>query len=107
MESLTIKEVYVIETLISAEHTSNNYHLPHWSEPYETAYQGDTWASECQFGGAKNGEKTDGKAFAAVCSSLVKKGFVAAGGRGADAVIGVTRAGWKAYQEWAAQHLKG
>ena len=103
---ITEKEVWVIENIISAEHCGNNYHLPSWETPYDKAFEGETWASCAQLGGAKHGEKTEGVAFSGVCASLVKKGFAFASGKGKEAIIGITQNGWEAYQEWAALNLK-
>lgn len=104
-QGITLKEVWAIENLISAEHTGNNYFLPSWETPYDEAYQGSTWSSEANLGGGEHGERTEGKAFSGVCASLVKKGWAECDGTGADAGIGVTREGWEAYQEWARVNL--
>ena len=102
---ITLKEVWAIENIISAEHCGNNRFLPSWEKPYKEAFQGETWANCAQLGGGKNGEKTTGKAFAGVCGSLVQKGLAFTGGSGRDQTIGITEAGWKAYQSWAKDNL--
>lgn len=93
---LTPKEVWTIENIISAEHTGNNYHLPHWKESFEEANQGATWSDCVELGGAKHGEKCSGKVLSGVCASLVKKGYAWSDSES----IGITREGWEAYQNW-------
>ncbi len=104
-KNITLREVFAIENIISAEHCSNNYQLPSWETPYEEAFAGETWSDCADSGGGKHGEKTTGKEFSGVCSSLVKKGWAFTSGSGREKAIGITKEGWEAYQSWAKENL--
>ena len=98
---LTEKEIYIIEAIISNEMCGNNYHLPSQDASYEDAYEGDCWADMIPNNGARHGERVTGKAISGVVASLSKKGYVKCekGERASDDVVGVTKAGWEAYQK--------
>lgn len=97
---LTEKEIWVIEAIVANSYCQNNYHLPEHTLSYEEATNNgeEVWADCIDDNGAEHGEPVEGKAISGVVSSLSQKGFVICGGRGRDAHVRVTEAGWKAYQ---------
>lgn len=104
-KNITLKEVFAIENIISAEHCSNNCALPSWELSYQEAYGGETWSDCADCGGGKHGEKTTGKEFSGVCASLVKKGWAVSSGKSRESTIEITEEGWEAYQNWAKENL--
>mgnify|MGYP001489656390 CR=1 FL=1 len=97
---LTMKELWMIEAIVSNEYGDNNYNLPSYELSYEDAHA-DTlvWSSILDENGAKHGTKVTGKGISAVVSSLNKKGFARSKGKGNDSTVYVTREGWSVYQE--------
>jgi len=100
--SLTQKEIYIIEAIVSNSYCCNNYKLPSATLSYDDAVQGEEiWANTIDDNGAKHGEIVIGKEISGVVSSLNRKGYVVSSGSGRDASVMVTEEGWKAYQEAA------
>lgn len=97
---LTMKELWMIEAIVSNEYGDNNYNLPSYELSYEDANAGTlVWSSILDENGAKHGEKVNTKGIPGVVSSLNKKGYAESSGKGKDGVVSVTREGWKVYQE--------
>lgn len=96
--SLTPKELFVIEAVISNEFSENNYRLPSPTEEYDShAFQ--CWSHSLDANGAIHGEKVSGKAMSGVVASLNKKGYAVSYGKGNDKTVHILEEGWKAYQE--------
>jgi hypothetical protein len=100
MGNLTEKELWMIEAIVSNEHSDNNYFLPEYTRSYKEAFaDSGCWSDTLEANGAKNGEKVDLRGIPGVVASLNKKGFAVSRGTGREATVYVTGAGWKAYQE--------
>lgn len=101
--SLTPKEVYIIEAIVSNEYSGYNYHLP---DAFTTTYEdikmyGDScWTDTIEDNGAKHGIPVRGKEISGVLSSLNKKGYVVSC-HGKEGTALVTKAGWEAYVAYA------
>ena len=97
---LTMKELWMIEAIVSNEYGDNNYNLPSYELSYEDAHADTSvWSNILDESGAVHGTKVTGKGISAVVSSLNKKGYAHSMGKGKDASVYVTREGWKVYQE--------
>ena len=100
--SLTPKEVYIIEAIVSNEYSGYNYHLPSPDTTYDeiwTAGGHSCWTNTIEDNGAKHGIPVSGKEISGVLSSLNKKGFVISS-TGREGTAYVTKAGWEAYAEY-------
>ena len=100
MSNLTEKELWMIEAIVSNEHSDNNYFLPEYTRSYEAAHaDSDVWSDSLEANGAKHGEKVDLRGIPGVVSSLNKKGYAVSMGTGREATVHVTEAGWLEYQK--------
>lgn len=97
--SLTQKELWMIEAIVSNSYCANNYHLPSFELSYEDANADDEcWTDSLEDNGAIHGTPSKGKEISGVLSSLNKKGYVISSA-GREGTARVTESGWKAYQE--------
>ena len=97
---LTMKELWMIEAIVSNEFGSNNYDLFIYTLSYEDANADNSvWSNMLDANGAKHGTKVTGKGISAIVSSLNKKGYARSMGKGNDSTVYVTREGWSVYQE--------
>lgn len=99
--SLSQKELWIIEAIVSNSYCSNNYRLPHWSESYiKATNDGESCWTDCiDDNGAKHGIPVKGKEISGVLSSLNKKDFVQSDS-GREGTARVTILGWEAYQNY-------